>query len=81
MGEALEVAPGVELAERDECKDLLGDRDRAEVELNAECAALGLDPASAFRVGFVPFFTGDLLKVGLAAGLIVVLGPRPRGLR
>jgi biotin transport system substrate-specific component len=47
----------------------------------AQLAALGLDPASAFRVGFVPFFTGDLLKVGLAAGLIVVLGPRLRGLR
>ena len=38
-------------------------------------------PAAAFRVGFVPFFTGDLLKVGLAAGLILVLGPRLRGLR
>jgi biotin transport system substrate-specific component len=47
----------------------------------AQLAALGLDPAFAFRVGFVPFFTGDLLKVGLAAGLIVVLGPRLRGLR
>jgi biotin transport system substrate-specific component len=47
----------------------------------AQLAALGLDPASAFCVGFVPFFTGDLLKVGLAAGLIVVLGPRLRGLR
>ena len=46
----------------------------------AQLAALGLDPASAFHMGFVPFFTGDLLKVGLAAGLIAVLGPRLRGL-
>jgi len=47
----------------------------------AQLAALCLDPAVAFRVGFVPFFTGDLLKVGLAAGLIAILGPRLRGLR
>ena len=47
----------------------------------AQLAALGLDAGSAFRVGFVPFFTGDLLKVGLAAGIIAVLGPRLRGLR
>jgi biotin transport system substrate-specific component len=47
----------------------------------AQLAALGLEPGSAFRVGFVPFFTGDLLKVGLAAGIIAVLGPRLRGLR
>ncbi len=47
----------------------------------AQLAALGLEPGSAFRVGFVPFFTGDLLKVGLAAGLIAVIGPRLRGLR
>jgi biotin transport system substrate-specific component len=47
----------------------------------AQLAALGLDPARALRVGFVPFFTGDLLKVGLAAAIIVVLGPRLRGLR
>ena len=47
----------------------------------AQLAALGLDLSSAFHVGFVPFFTGDLLKVGVAAGLIVVLGPRLRGLR
>ena len=33
----------------------------------AQLALLGGDPAAAFRVGFVPFFTGDLLKVGLAA--------------
>jgi biotin transport system substrate-specific component len=47
----------------------------------AQLAALGLEPGSALRVGFVPFFTGDLLKVGLAAGIIAVLGPRLRGLR
>jgi biotin transport system substrate-specific component len=47
----------------------------------AQLALLGLDPAAAFRVGFVPFFTGDLIKVGLAAGLIAVLGSRLRGLR
>jgi biotin transport system substrate-specific component len=47
----------------------------------AQLAALGLDPARAFRIGFVPFFTGDLLKVGLASALILALGPRLRGLR
>ena len=47
----------------------------------AQLTALGLDPARALDVGFVPFFTGDLLKVGLAAAVIVVLGPRLRGLR
>jgi biotin transport system substrate-specific component len=47
----------------------------------AQLAALGLEPASAFHVGFVPFFTGDLLKVGLAAAIIAILGPRLRGLR
>ena len=47
----------------------------------AQLAALGLEPGSAFRLGFVPVFTGDLLKVGLAAGVIAVLGPRLRGLR
>jgi biotin transport system substrate-specific component len=41
----------------------------------AQLALLGGDPATAFRVGFVPFLTGDLLKVGLAAA--VILGLRP----
>ena len=47
----------------------------------AQLALLGGDPALAIRVGFVPFLTGDLLKVGLAAA--VVLGVRPvlRGAR
>lgn len=47
----------------------------------AQLTALGLDPTHALKVGFVPFFTGDLIKVGLAAAIIVVLGPRLRGLR
>jgi biotin transport system substrate-specific component len=41
----------------------------------AQLALLGGDPTLAFRVGFVPFFTGDLLKIGLAAA--VILGARP----
>jgi biotin transport system substrate-specific component len=44
----------------------------------AQLALLGGDPALAFRVGFVPFFTGDLLKVGLAAALILGLRPMVR---
>ena len=45
----------------------------------AQLALLGGDPALAFRVGFVPFLTGDLLKVGLAAALILGLRPKVRG--
>ena len=45
----------------------------------AQLALLGGDPAAAFRMGFVPFFTGDLLKVGLAAALIFGLRSRVRG--
>ncbi len=37
----------------------------------AQLAALGGNPALAFRIGFVPFFTGDLLKIGLAAAVIL----------
>jgi biotin transport system substrate-specific component len=44
----------------------------------AQLALLGGDPALAFRVGFVPFLTGDLLKIGLAAALILVAGPKIR---
>ena len=44
----------------------------------AQLALLGGDPALAFRVGFVPFLTGDLLKIGLAAALILGAGPRLR---
>ena len=39
----------------------------------AQLALLGGDPGLAFRVGFVPFFTGDLLKVGLAAAAILAV--------
>jgi biotin transport system substrate-specific component len=46
----------------------------------AQLALLGGDPALAMRVGFVPFLTGDLLKVGLAAVLILAAGPRVRSL-
>ena len=46
----------------------------------AQLALLGGDPALAVRVGFVPFLTGDLLKVGLAAALILLAGPKVRSL-
>jgi biotin transport system substrate-specific component len=45
----------------------------------AQLALLGGSPAAAFRVGFVPFLTGDLVKVGLAAALILALRSRVRG--
>ncbi len=47
----------------------------------AQLALLGGDPGLAFRVGFVPFFTGDLLKVGLASAVILLVGARLRFLR
>jgi biotin transport system substrate-specific component len=47
----------------------------------AQLTALGLDPTRALDVGFIPFFTGDLIKVGLAAAIVAALGPRLRGLR
>lgn len=46
----------------------------------AQLALLGGDPRLAFRVGFLPFLTGDLLKVGLAALIILVAGPKIRSL-
>jgi biotin transport system substrate-specific component len=46
----------------------------------AQLAFLGGDAALAMRVGFMPFLTGDLLKVGLAAALILAAGPRVRSL-
>jgi biotin transport system substrate-specific component len=46
----------------------------------AQLALLGGDPALAFRVGFIPFLTGDLLKVGLAAAIVLAAGPRLRPL-
>lgn len=45
----------------------------------AQLALLGGNPMLAFRVGFVPFLTGDLLKIGLAAAVILGLGPKVRG--
>jgi biotin transport system substrate-specific component len=47
----------------------------------AQLALLGGDPAVAFRVGFVPFLTGDLLKIGLAAAVILAVGGRFRATR
>lgn len=47
----------------------------------AQLALLGGDPALAFRVGFVPFLTGDLIKIGLAAAVILAVGGRLRGVR
>jgi biotin transport system substrate-specific component len=47
----------------------------------AQLALLGGDPALALRVGFVPFLTGDLLKVGLAAAVILAVGPTFRSPR
>jgi biotin transport system substrate-specific component len=46
----------------------------------SQLALLGGDPQFAFRVGFLPFLTGDLLKVGLAALIILVAGPKIRSL-
>lgn len=46
----------------------------------AQLALLGGDPSLAFRVGLIPFLTGDLLKIGLAAAVILLLGPRLRPL-
>ena len=44
----------------------------------AQLALLGGDPALAFRVGFIPFLTGDLLKIGLAAAVVLAVGNRLR---
>ena len=46
----------------------------------AQLALLGADAAAALRVGFVPFLTGDLLKIGIAAAVILGLGPKLRTL-
>jgi biotin transport system substrate-specific component len=46
----------------------------------AQLAVLGGDPRLAFRVGLLPFLTGDLLKVGLAALIILAAGPKIRSL-
>jgi biotin transport system substrate-specific component len=44
----------------------------------AQLAALGVAPAAAYRLGFVPFLTGDLLKIGLAAAAMLLAGPALR---
>jgi len=44
-------------------------------------AILGGDPTFAFEAGFVPFLTGDLLKIGLAAVVVLLLAPRLRPAR
>jgi biotin transport system substrate-specific component len=46
----------------------------------AQLAILGGDPGFALRAGFIPFLTGDLLKIGLAAAVILGLGPKLRTL-
>ncbi len=46
----------------------------------AHLAVLTGDPGLAFRTGFVPFLTGDLLKIGLAAVVLLLAGPRLRSL-
>ncbi len=42
----------------------------------SQLALLGGDPGLAFRIGFVPFLTGDLLKIGLAAAVILAAAGR-----
>jgi biotin transport system substrate-specific component len=44
----------------------------------AHLALLGGDPATAFRTGFVPFLTGDLIKIGLAAVIVLLTRPSLR---
>jgi len=44
----------------------------------AHLALIGGDPATAFRTGFVPFLTGDLIKIGLAAAFVLLARPSLR---
>lgn len=46
----------------------------------AHLALLSGNPGKALDLGFIPFFTGDLLKVGLAAAVILGAGPKVRSL-
>jgi biotin transport system substrate-specific component len=46
----------------------------------SQLAMLGGDPGVAYRIGFVPFLTGDLLKIGLAAAVILMAGSKIRPL-
>jgi biotin transport system substrate-specific component len=45
---------------------------------SAQLAILTGDVGAATRYGLVPFLTGDLLKIGLAALVILALGPAVR---
>lgn len=45
---------------------------------SAQLALLTGNPELALRTGFFPFLTGDLLKIGLAALVVLLLGPRLR---
>ena len=45
---------------------------------SAQLAILTGDIGAATRVGLVPFLTGDLLKIGIAALVIVALAPKIR---
>jgi biotin transport system substrate-specific component len=47
----------------------------------SQLALLTGSPEAAFRLGFVPFFANDLVKVGLAALVILGLRPRLRSIR
>ena len=47
----------------------------------AQLAVLTGDAGAAFRLGFLPFFANDLVKVGLAALLILALRSRLRAIR
>jgi biotin transport system substrate-specific component len=44
----------------------------------AQLALLTGHPGRAFQIGFVPFLTGDLLKVGIAAAVILGAGSTVR---
>ena len=44
----------------------------------AYLALLGGDTETATRIGLLPFVTGDLLKIGLAAGVVLLAGRRVR---
>jgi biotin transport system substrate-specific component len=41
-------------------------------------AILGGNAAFAWDAGFVPFLTGDLMKIGLAASIVLLLAPKAR---
>ncbi|HEX2449778.1 MAG TPA: biotin transporter BioY, partial [Gemmatimonadales bacterium] len=45
---------------------------------SAQLAILTGDVGAATRFGLVPFLTGDLLKIGLAALVILAVGPQIR---